>query len=180
MLRALKRPLTSPPTSPLTGIGLLVALLAIAPAAIAANAGVYRWFDDRGNLHYDDQNLLGERITRSTLNQREIAAEPALVIPPEFVEEVKLRCTDFSERAQSYRKAGEIYGRDPSGNSYQLSTQQAALARLDAERLKQRFCRNDAARKILLEERAARLAAAKAKAARSAQADKASHTRTQR
>ena len=164
----------------LTRFGLLASLLVVTPAALAANAGVYRWFDDRGNLHYDDQNLLGERVTRSTLNQREIAPEPALVIPPEFIEEVQLRCTDFSERAQNYRKASEIYGRDPSGNSYRLSSQQAAIARLDADRLKQRFCRQDAARKILLEERASRLAAAKAKAARSIQAAKAHHQRAMR
>lgn len=147
-----------------------VLALAFAGNAVATKGGVYRWIDDRGNIHYDDLNLLGERITRSTLNEREVAPEPIIKVPEEFAEEVRLRCTDFSERASSYRKAGEVYGRDPFGNSYRLSPVQVALARNDADKLKTRFCRADAPRLILVEERAARRAAeqAKAKAAKNA------------
>ena len=127
--------------------------------AAEARSGVYRWIDHAGNIHYDDQNLLAERVTRTKLNEREVAPEPALRIPQEFIDEVKDRCADFSERAQTYRKAGEIHSRDPFGNRYRLSHNQIILAKAEADQLKQRFCRADAPRLILLEERAARQAA---------------------
>ena len=140
------------------------AALTVGSAAHAARGGVYKWTDDRGNIHYDDQSLLAERITRSTLADRTVEPEPEIKVPDDFIKEIKLRCTDFSERAHNYRMAGQIFVRDASGISYPLSDNQAALARAEASKLKTRFCRADAPRLILLEERAARRAALLTKA----------------
>ena len=147
------------------GAALLLCLL----APLAQAAGVYKWVDDKGITHFDDQNLLGERLTRQNINQREVPAQASAIAPPEFVAEVQQRCTDLRERAQSYRQATEIYARDPFGNTYKLSPTQMTLERAGLDREKNRYCRPDAAAKLIAEERAAKKQAAQ----RKAQAEKA-------
>ena len=147
-----------------TAVVLSIALAALtSTAAMATRSGVYKWIDDRGNIHYDDQSLLAERITHSTLADRTVEPEPEIKVPEDFVKEVKLRCTDFSERAQGFRTAAQLYVRDASGHSMPLNERQSAMARAEANALKTRFCRADAARLILMEERASRRAAQQAK-----------------
>lgn len=130
----------------------------------AWGAGVYKWVDDKGITHYDDQSLRAERLTRQAINKREIPAEVSAFVPPAYAVAVRRRCTDLKERALAYGHAAEIYGSDPAGNTYRLSPTQMQLERAALEREKQRYCRTDAAAKLLNERRqAARAERSKAK-----------------
>lgn len=155
------------PATQRLALGIIAATLALASAsAQATKGGVYKWIDGQGNVHYDDINLLAERITRAELSSHTVEAEPAIVVPDEFATEVKRRCTDFGERSQSYRNASEFYGRSPSGITYRMSANEVALAKAQVEKQRNRFCRDDAARLILKEDRLALRAAFAAKQAR--------------
>lgn len=135
---------------------LMLAGLLLFIAASAAPSSVYRWVDKNGVVHYDDLTTGAERLTRDYLDKREIADQPewAGVIPGEFVADVELRCAQNRERLANYRSASSLYGRDPSGNTYPLSSTQARLMIAETEREASYYCRDKAARKIYAERQA--------------------------
>lgn len=146
-------------------LSLGTALAAVlAPALVCTSAlaaGVYRWMDRDGVVHYDSTHTAGKKITRDYLDDREIPGKPEWegVIPGELVAEVELRCAHASERLVQYRSAPEIYGRDPSGNVYRLSPNQATLMIGEIQTEAEHYCRPDAPRRVFAERRAAAKAA---------------------
>lgn len=143
-----------------------VALLAVIATSSAFANGVYRWVDRSGMVHYDDTSTGREKMTLEYLAKREIA--PATdwngEIPADLILEAKDQCANTKDRLASTRGAKQLYGRDPSGNSYPLSASQAHLLISQTERESQYWCRPEAAKKIYAEQiaraRAAQQAAA--------------------
>lgn len=134
---------------------LVAALLSLAlvTGAQAAVGGVYKWTDEHGVIHYDDQNLLAKRLTRGDIAKREVAAEASATVPAAFVTDVKRRCEALRDRTRAYQQANQLYGRDPSGNVYKMSVAQSSLVVAELERDKTRYCRPEAARLIYNEPR---------------------------
>jgi hypothetical protein len=134
----------------------------------AVASSVYRWVDKNGLVHYDDTSSGGSKMTREYLEDRKIAEQPEWVgaIPGDFSAEVGLRCTNARERLANYRTAPQIYGRDPSGNVYPLSSTQQRLMLAEIKAESDRYCQPGAARRVYAE----RLAADKAERARKQQA----------
>lgn len=133
-------------------------LLAALAAATAQAAGVYKWVDRNGVVHYDDtQVVYSQRMTREYMDQRQIAADPGWTgpVPGAFVEEVEKQCSNNRERLGNYQNAKQLFGRDPSGNSYPLTPRQVALMVAETERDAKRYCQPDAARKLYIEKMAA-------------------------
>ncbi len=147
----------------------LLVLLAVM-CGTAAAAGVYKWIDARGVVHYDDTYVIGTPLTQATLDRRVIAARTTLKVPKDFVAEVARRCGIERERLANFRGATAMFGQDPSGNVYPLSPAQMRLTVLETDRDMQRYCGRNAADTLYAEQVAeARQAAddtAKRKAAR--------------
>ena len=124
-------------------------LLALIAVPVAQAAGVYRWVDEDGKLHYEDRAVVNsKRVTRESLSKRDIPANPELPPPPAFVLEVSLTCANYQDRLHSYREAGNVYARDPSGNRVQLSDRQQKLLVAQTEQDVQRYCNPNAARQL--------------------------------
>ncbi len=134
-------------------IGLASLLWTLSATALAA--GVYKWVDRQGIVHYDDRTLSAERLTRATIAKRAVAAEATARAPQDFVEDVARQCADVSTRSASYAEARELYGRDPVGNQYRFSDYQLALERARLAHETRRYCQPLAAEKLLAEARAA-------------------------
>jgi hypothetical protein len=107
---------------------LLVCLLGL-PLPLWAAGSVFKWVDRHGVVHYDDQTRLAERLTRTTIASRYVPADSKAKVDPEFVNEVARQCRDLRERRDLFVQAAELYGRDPAGNQYRLTENQAALER---------------------------------------------------
>lgn len=168
-------------------IGAIRSGLRVAPAALALIAmlvgsdvtarSVYRWVDKNGVVHYDDTQSAGQKMTREHFEDRDIPEQPEWngVVPRDLVVEVQQRCTNSRERLVNYRAAPVIYGRDPSGNVYQLSPAQARLMLTEIQGEIDRYCADDAPRRIYAEriadakEAEARRARLKAEQARRAE-----------
>jgi hypothetical protein len=121
--------------------------LLIGAANAHAVGAVYKWTDANGVTHYDDRSVVrGELITREYMNQRQIDAAPDWTgtIPSDVVDEVKARCDAASSRLDDYRAAPRLYGRDPDGNVYRLSSRQSALLIEQTQREVRRYCAPDA------------------------------------
>lgn len=133
------------------GIGLLgISLLAF--AGTAAAAGVYRWVDKDGNVHFEDKNVVdSKRVTREDLSSRDIPAEPDWPPPPAFVLEVQLACASQQDRLRSYEQAGHIVARDPGGNESVLSDRQYQLMLAQVREQVQRLCAADAPKRLYAE-----------------------------
>lgn len=125
--------------------------------ATTASAGsVYKWIDRSGVVHYDDDSRIGEKLSRADVANRYIEVDPSATAPAELVREVNALCHDLAARSRSYAEATQLYGRDPFGNTYRMSDTQMVLERASLARETQRYCRPDAADKLLAEARAAR------------------------
>jgi len=122
--------------------------------AVQAAGGVFKWVDDRGVTHYDDQSLLAERMTRATIARGLVAADPTATVPADYVALVADQCVDLRQRAASVSQARDLYGRDPVGNQYRLSDNQVALERARLAQETTRYCRPLAAQALLAEARA--------------------------
>lgn len=143
----------------------LLPLLLLASPAQAAG-GVFKWVDARGITHYDDQSLLAERMTRATIARGGVAADPAATVSADYVAEVAHQCADLRQRTTSFAGARELYGRDPVGNQYRLSTNQVELERARLAQETSRYCRPLAAQALLAEARAEMLRQRALKSAR--------------
>ena len=124
---------------------------ALALAVPAANAGVYKWVDAKGQTHYDDRSVSGQLITREVINQRVIAAAPDWAnsaIPADYAQRVSLRCAELGSRLESYRSAQQLFGRDPDGHVYAMSNMQTGLAIAETRRDARLYCAPDAARQL--------------------------------
>jgi hypothetical protein len=130
------------------------ALLAVFAANTASANGVYRWVDRSGMVHFDDTSTGREKMTLEYLAKRQIA--PATdwngEVPADLILEAKDQCANTQDRLASTRGAKQLYGRDPSGNSYPLSAPQAHLLIEQTERETQYWCRPEAAKKIYAEQ----------------------------
>lgn len=137
---------------PALGLLCAAALLVLGSAQAAS---VYRWVDADGVVHYDDTSSRGTRMTRQYMDDRVIPDQPQWqgVIPGELLAEVEQRCSNARERLLNYRAAPVIYGRDPSGNVYTLSTTQARLMLAEIQAEADRYCAPDSARRIHAERR---------------------------
>lgn len=140
---------------PASAWAVAVALILISSAAQAA--GVYRWVDEQGRVHYEDKNVVNsKRVTRTDMSKRQIPANPDWPPPPAFVTEVKLACASQQDRLKSYEQAGVILARDPGGNEAPLSERQYQLM-LEQVRLEvKRLCSADAPQRLYAESRAGR------------------------
>ncbi len=136
-------------------LSLALAVLSASFIQIASAGGVYRWVDKNGVVHYDDTNTVAERVTRDIFKQ-DIPDRPDWdgVVPPELVEEVAQRCSHARERLANYSAAPVIYGRDPSGNVYQLSSTQARLMLAEISAEADEYCGPDAPRRIYMQRKA--------------------------
>jgi hypothetical protein len=132
---------------------------------VQAGGGVYKWVDEKGITHYDDSNLVAERLTRASIARRAVATDASATVPRDFVRDVRAQCDDLRERSAAYASASALHARDPFGNTYTLSAVQAQLTRAELARETTRYCRPMAAEKLLAEARADQLAAEKAKQA---------------
>ena len=127
-------------------------LLLILSCASASAAGVYRWVDENGTVHFEDKNVVdSKRVTRQDLSKREIPAEPDWPPPPAFVLEVQLACASQRDRLRSYEQAGVIVARDPGGNESVLSERQYQLMVAQVRAQVERLCAPDAARRLYAE-----------------------------
>jgi hypothetical protein len=142
------------------------ALVAVFAASTASANSVYRWVDRNGNVHYDDTSTSREKMTLEILAKREI--KPATdwngAVPADLVVEAKDQCSNAQDRLSNTRGASQLYGRDPSGNTYPLSASQTHLLIEETERNANYWCRPDAARKIHAETLARRRTEAQAAA----------------
>lgn len=133
---------------------LFVALLAL--AVPAANAGVYKWVDVKGQTHYDDRSVTGQLVTRQVIDQRVIAAAPDWAtssVPADYAQRVTARCAELGARLQAYRSATQLFGRDPDGQVYAMSSMQTGLAIAETRRDARLYCAPDAARELYAEGR---------------------------
>ena len=129
---------------------------ALALAVLPAHAGVYKWVDAKGQTHYDDRSVSGQLVTREVINQRVIAAAPdwaSAAVPADYAQQVGARCAELGARLESYRSAQQLFGRDPDGQVYAMSSMQAGLAIAEARRDARLYCAPDAARELYAEGR---------------------------
>ena len=126
-------------------------------ASAHAGSGVYTWVDAQGITHYDDSNLVAQRLTRESIAKHTISSDATATAPSDDVHAAARRCHDLSERDAAYQKARTLYGQDPAGNQYPLSEAQAKLTRAEHARETVRYCRPGAAEKLLAEARRASL-----------------------
>ncbi|HUP91511.1 MAG TPA: DUF4124 domain-containing protein [Solimonas sp.] len=140
-----------------TARGLLTLLTGLALATPAMAAGVYRWVDKDGVVHYDDQSRRSSTpVTREYMEQRRMQSPPRAqsVVPPDILADVQLRCSSGRDRLETYSGAGRVYGRDRSGRVHQLSAEQLRQELLAARIQVERFCAADAGEHLLAEEQA--------------------------
>jgi hypothetical protein len=116
-------------------------VIAATGLAFAAHAaGVYKWTDAQGHVHFDDNNLLEQRLTLDGLRAHSIPPRSDSKAPQDFANAVKQRCDDVRERLAGYRSATTLEGRDPAGNIYVMSPRQAQVEIAIAEREQTRYC----------------------------------------
>lgn len=109
-------------------------------ATTAQAAGVYKWVDDRGVVHFDDTHLFLPALTQRTLDQRVIQARPGSPTPKPFADQVVEQCRLLEDRLASFRNAREMYGQTPWGDVYRMSPSQMQLTVLETDQARQRYC----------------------------------------
>lgn len=129
---------------------VVAALLSLAAPAQAA--GVYKWVDAQGQVHYDDTNLLSLRLTQIDMDRRRIDARPTVRTPRAFDDQVQQRCAVSRERLANYREARALYGQDPAGNVYLLSPRQTGIEVAESERDTALYCSAGAADRLYAEQ----------------------------
>lgn len=112
-------------------------------------AGVYRWVDAHGVVHYGDSALnAAQRLDRSFIEQRQVAPAVTSDVPAAFSAHVSAECRLRRERLDGFRQAAALYGRDPLGREYRFDAF-ARQALLDGEsEAAERFCGNGAAARL--------------------------------
>ncbi len=115
-------------------------------------AGVYKWVDAKGVVHYDDTTLFSPQLTQADIDRRVIKARPMVPTPPEYRAQVRQLCILTSERLVNYRDARELYGQDPFGDIYLMSPRQVGLTIAETERDQGRYCGSDAADKLFAQQ----------------------------
>lgn len=134
-------------------IARVLALAALLLPAAAGAAGVYKWVDRNGVVHYDDSSRLGERLSRASIANRYIEVDPRATVPEELVRDVAAACAAARERSEAYETADALYGRDPFGNTVRLTDNQVRLEVGTLQRERRRYCRPNAAERLLAEAR---------------------------
>jgi DNA-binding transcriptional regulator YiaG len=114
----------------------------------AQAAGVYKWTDARGQTNYDDTHLLAERLTRDYLNRRVVSKQPVLLVPGDFIAEIKKQCQLSKERLAQYRGAGTIYVRNEYGQSLPESADQRRKTLAEFTQEERDYCQSNAAQKL--------------------------------
>lgn len=114
-------------------------------------AGVYRWTDEQGRVHYDDLNRgSGQRVTRDLLKQRRVPEHLDWngPVPAEIVNEVQRRCDNAQTRLETYGAAPEIYSRNERGDVYRLTDSEARQMLAEIRGESGYYCGPDAARRV--------------------------------
>lgn len=132
--------------------GVLLLMASTGPAS-AQSAGVYKWVDEAGMVHFDDRgSVRGRRLTRDFLNDRVIppasgAQDP---VPIEWREWVARECDVRRGRLHALTQAQEVYGITPFGHEYRYSDQQVRLLQRETEIEARHLCAPDAPRRAWL------------------------------
>jgi hypothetical protein len=128
-----------------------VALVATFASGPAGAAGVYKWTDTQGRIHYDDNNVLEPQLTLESLKARGIPAREEATTPQDFINAVQHRCELARARFDSYRSATTLEGQDPAGNGYVMSPRQVQIEIAIAGREQTRYCAPGAAERLYRE-----------------------------
>lgn len=127
--------------------GLATLLLVVAGAAPAA--GVYRWVDATGQVHYSDKPIAqAQRVNAATLQSKEVKPAPRLHVSPRFRERVERECATVRERIAMYRSAGNVYGNTVTGVGYELDLAQRARKLEELRAARDRYCTAGAAERL--------------------------------
>jgi len=122
---------------------LLITLLLFFSAL--ANAGIYKWTDENGNVHYGDKPTTSseqlnvsveapsspttsdetreerrQRITESMTDER-LAREKQKAEAKQEKAEKNRQCVESKDRLKRYKRAGRLYNLDKDGNRNTLS-----------------------------------------------------------
>ena len=142
-----------------------IAALSLLFCASAA-AGVYRWVDAQGNVHYTDKPDGGAEklnIESRRTDQARVAAEREASLKQaadhedsrqkrreeeqeqqataqDEAKEREVNCTKATERLERYATAHRLYKPLPDGERQYLSDQEIDQARSDAQAEKDRWC----------------------------------------
>lgn len=119
----------------------------LAPLTLAA--GVYKWTDANGVVHYADHAPVPAlRLDRHYIESRQIAPRSLSVVPREFVAKVRAECRLRQERLATYRSATQVYGRDPGGRPDPMTAEERAALIEAAAKAARRYCADEAAERL--------------------------------
>ena len=138
-------------------VALLLLIVSGALPNAAQAAGVFKWVEKDGSVHYDDQHRLEQRLTLDYLKDRKVPSRLDATTPPAFIKAVAGDCVIARERADLVGAASELYGSDPAGNVYKLSPRQQLLEVKLADRDVAHYCTAGAAERLYREMGAERL-----------------------
>jgi len=114
--------------------------------SLSLAAGVYKWTDANGVVHYADRAPgPALRLDRHYIESRQIAPRALLVVPREFVTKVQAECRLRQERVTAYKSATQVYGRDPSGRPDPMAPEERQALIQEAAEAARRYCAADAA-----------------------------------
>ena len=124
----------------------LVPMLTSISTSLSVAAGVYRWTDANGVVHYADRAPgPALRLDRHYIESRQIAPRSLSVVPREFAEKVRAECRLREERVAAYRSAKQVSGRDPSGRPAPMAPEERQALIQEAAEAARRYCAEDAA-----------------------------------
>lgn len=136
-------------------------------AAASAQADVYQWTDEQGNVHYGDRPMgagaqerldirsaptdpsavreRSEARRQALAERREAAEEQAAGEPtPEELraerEERQKKCSESRERLQKYLTSRRLYREGEDGERVYLDEEQMAVARARAQETVEEYC----------------------------------------
>lgn len=142
---------------------LLITLLLFFSAL--ANAGIYKWTDKNGNVHYGDKPTSSseqlnvsveapsspttddetreerrQRITESMTDER-LAREKKKAEAQQNKAEMNRQCVESKDRLKRYKRAGRLYNLDKDGNRNTLSEASRDKTISDLEKEIRKNCR---------------------------------------
>lgn len=128
---------------------IAIVIVLVTAASLVQAAGVYRWVDAGGNVHYSDQPVANaERVNAATLQSKTVQPAPEVQVSKRFRERVQRECATARERIAMYDRAGAVYGNTVTGVRYELDSvqRQRRIDELRAARAK--YCAPHAAERL--------------------------------
>lgn len=120
---------------------LTLALSILLCAGFVQAAGLYRWVDKDGKVHYTDRPIENAELIGGKPAAPEATEESEPKTDEELADEARTqKCELAKQRLEQYQQAGSLFSQDEFGNKRTLSAEEQVQSIVDMQKQVEAFC----------------------------------------